>query len=122
MSRFVTCGICRVFAFIQEPGKFNAVILFVVIRFETYLFAEQKYDVFLHRRIWTVNLKSVIVKREAAAIVRLAIVFGGEQGVKVEVRGNRRKGGFIPARRLPVKLTVEFPDETRQGGGEPAPC
>jgi hypothetical protein len=47
--------------------------------------------VFFHRRFGAVNLEGVIVKGETAAVVRFAGVFGGEQGVKIKVLGDRRK-------------------------------
>jgi hypothetical protein len=53
---------------------------------------------------------------EAAAVVSFAVVSGGKQGIKVEIRGDRRKGGFVPARGLPVEALIELPDETRESG------
>jgi hypothetical protein len=105
-----------IFVFVQKLRKFNPVILFIVIRFEADFFAEQKHDIFLNKRAGAVNLKGVILKREAAAVVSFAGVSGGKQGIKVEIRGDRRKGGFLLASRLPVETPVELPDETREGG------
>jgi hypothetical protein len=72
--------------------EFYPVIPFVIIRFNAYLFTEQKHDVFFDRRPGAVNLKGVIMKGEAAAaasaVVRFAVVFGRKHGVKVEARRN----------------------------------
>jgi hypothetical protein len=55
------------------------------------------------------------LKRETAAVASITVVFGGKQGIKVEIRGDRRKGGLVPARGLPVEAPVKLPDETRKG-------
>jgi hypothetical protein len=56
------------------------------------------------------------MKREAAALVRCALVFGGKQSVKAEARRKRRKGGLVPSRRVPVKPLIELRDKTRESG------
>ncbi|MDR2393576.1 MAG: hypothetical protein LBD93_05430 [Treponema sp.] len=65
------------------------------------------------------------MKREAsasaAAVVRFAVVFGGKQGIKVEVRRDRRKSGLTLAGRLSGEAAVERLDEPREGGGKPIP-
>jgi hypothetical protein len=92
------------FVFVQELGEFHAVILFVIIRFETYFFAEHEHDVFLHRRTKTVDLKGIILKGETATVVGFARVFDGKQGIKVEACGKRREGGPLPAGQLPSAI------------------
>jgi hypothetical protein len=47
-------------------------------------------------------------------MIGFTVVFGGKQGSKVEVRGDRRKGGFLLAGGYPVKLLVKLPDKTRE--------
>jgi hypothetical protein len=70
--------------------------LSVVLHFEPYLFAEQKHNRFLNRRPGAVNLKGVIMKREAAARVRGALVFGGKQGIKIKSAGSGAKAVWFP--------------------------
>jgi hypothetical protein len=111
----------RLSALVQELRKFHIVVCLVIIRFETDFFAEQEHDVFSGRRFGAVNLKSVVLKREAAAVVGFAVIFGGLQGVKVKPRGQGREGGIVLTGRFPVETRIEFPYETRDGGGEPVP-
>jgi hypothetical protein len=40
----------------------------------------------------------------------------GAAKAAAEVRRDGREGGFIRARRFPVKPLVELPDKTREGG------
>jgi cobalamin biosynthesis protein CobT len=56
-----------IFVFIQKIQKLDAVIGFVVIRFKADFLAEQKRDLFFDQRFGAVNLKRVIMKREASA-------------------------------------------------------
>jgi hypothetical protein len=86
----------------RKSKKLYAVIRFIIIRFEADLFAGQKRDPFPVRRLLAVSLKRVIMKREAYAGIRLALVFGRRQGIKGEVRRDGREGGSIRARRLPA--------------------
>ncbi|MDR2797017.1 MAG: hypothetical protein LBB80_01615 [Treponema sp.] len=56
------------------------------------------------------------MKGAAAAGIRFMLIFGGKQGIEVEVRRDGRKGGFIRAGRFPVEPLIELFDETREGG------
>jgi hypothetical protein len=105
-----------IFAFVQEFRKFHIVVRFIVIRLETGFFAEQEHDIFPGQRFGAVNLEGVILKREAAAVIGFTVVLGGQKGVKVEVRRQRREGCPVLTSRFQAETPVKLPDKGRQGG------